>query len=152
MITIRELVHDKINEVFLEYQKANNIISGDITPEDALILENFEEAFADHIERICSYQPKAINYDDLTPSWFIYTDRDGNAYSQVFKGDMSDDFFFGKVSKKICFDDLDDETVVKIYFKGKEVEYAGWQPGMKYEYKDLDGNTVWVGYFEEWDH
>ena len=57
---LRELVHDKINEVFLEYQKANNIISGDITPEDALILENFEEAFADHIERICSNSSNRI--------------------------------------------------------------------------------------------
>ena len=149
---IRELVHDKINEVFYEYQQSNNIISGDIEPFDAEYLDRLEEQLADHIERICSKQPKAINYDDLTPSWFIYTDRDGNAYSQVFKGDMSEDFFFGKVSKKICFDDLDDETVVKIYYKGKEVFYAGWQPCMKYEYKDLGGNTIWVGHFEEWDH
>ena len=151
MATIRELVHDKINEVFLEYQKVNNIISGDITLEDALILENFEEAFTDHIERICSYQPKATNYDDLAPSWYIYADCERNIYSKHF-GDADADFFFTNVSKKICFDDCDDDTVLKIFYKGKEVEYAGWQPGMKYEYKDLDGNTVWVGYFPEWDH
>lgn len=149
---LKELVHDKINEVFLEYQKANNIISGDIEPFDAILLDELEDQLCVVIKKICDKQPKAINFDDLTPSWYIYTDREGNAYSQVFKGDMSDDFFFGNVSKKICFDDLDDETVQKIYFKGKEVIYAGWQPGMKYEYKDLDGNTVWVGYFPEWDH
>ena len=92
-----------------------------------------------------------INYDDFIPSWYIYTDSDGDAHSETF-GQITADKFFTKVSKKICFDDLDDSSVQKIYYKGKEVEYAGWQPGMKYEYKDLEGNTVWVGYFEEWDH
>ena len=92
-----------------------------------------------------------INYDDFIPSWYIYTDSEGIAHSETF-GQITEDQFFTKVSKKICFDDLDDSAVQKIYYKGKEVEYAGWQPCMKYEYKDLDGNTVWVGYFEEWDH
>ena len=148
---LKHLIHKKVNEIFTAYQKHNNIISGDISPEDALILENFEEAFADHIERICSKQPKATNYDDFTPSWYIYTDYERNVYAKHFGG-ADADFFFTNVSKKICFDDCDDDTVVKIYYKGKEVRYVGWQPCMKYEYKDLDGNTVWVGEFPEWDH
>ena len=150
MATIRELVHDKINEVFLEYQKANHITNGDIHPEDALELDDIEEALEELIERVCAYQAKAT-FDDFTPSWYIYADHEGNAYAKHF-GNVDEDFFFTNVSKKICFDDCDDDTVVKIFYKGKEVFYAGWQPGMKYEYKDLDGNTVWVGYFEEWDH
>ena len=92
-----------------------------------------------------------INYDDFIPSWYIYTDCEGIAHSETF-GQITADQFFTKVSKKICFDDLDDSTVQKIYYKGKEIEYAGWQPCMKYEYKDLDGNTVWLGNFPEWDH
>lgn len=148
---LKELIHNKINEIFAEYQKANNIISGDITPEDALILENFEEAFADHIERICSYQPKAINYDAFAPSWYVFTDYDGNTYAKHF-GNVEKHFFFTNVSKKICFADCDGDTVNKIYFRGKEVHYVGWQPGMKYEYADTEGNTVWVGHFDEWDH
>ena len=93
-----------------------------------------------------------INYDEFTPSWYIYTDCDGEAHSGIFSGEYGDDYFFTRVSRKIAFDDIEDITVQKIYFKGKEVTYAGWQPGMKYEYQDLDGNTVWVGYFPEWDH
>ena len=92
-----------------------------------------------------------INYNDFSPSWYIYTDCDGEVHTEVF-GQITEDQFFTRVSKKICFDDIDDSTVHKIFYKGKEVEYAGWQPGMKFEYKDLDGNTVWVGYFEHWDH
>lgn len=149
---LRELIHDKINEIFTKYQEANHIISGDIDAFSALQLALIERGLEELIERVCANQPKAINFDDYTPSWYIYTDSEGNVYTQTFDGQTSVDFFFTKVSQRICFDDLTDETVQKIYYKGKEVEYAGWQPGMKYEYKDLDGNTVWVGYFPEWDH
>ena len=92
-----------------------------------------------------------INYDELAPSWYIYTDCDGEPHTVAF-GEITEDGFFTKVSYKICFDDLCDENVEKIYYKGKEVFYVGWQPGMKYEFKDLEGNTIWVGYFEDWDH
>ena len=95
---------------------------------------------------------KEINYDNLTPSWYIYADFEGSAYSVTFDGEVDKDFFFTQVSRRICFDDIEDITVQKIYFRGREVEYAGWCPGMRYEYKDLDGNTVWIGYFPEWDH
>ena len=149
---LKQLIQDKINEIFAKYQNANNITSGDIDPFDALQLDLIERGLEQLVERVCSYQPKAINLDDFTPSWYIYTDCDGEAHSETFGGDFGEDYFFTKVSKRICFDDLEDITVHKIYYKGKEVYYAGWQPGMKYEYKDLDGNTVWVGYFEEWDH
>lgn len=93
-----------------------------------------------------------INYNDFAPSWYIYTDCEGEPHSEAFNASASIDLFFTDVSKRICFGDLTDENVHKIFYKGKEVEYAGWQPGMKFEYKDLDGNTVWVGYFEHWDH
>jgi hypothetical protein len=146
-----QLIHDKINEVFLEYQEANHIISGDIDPFDAIQLQEFEEILAVFIRRICAKQPKAINYDNLAPSWYIYTDAEGIAHSETF-GNVDMDMFLYKVSKRIAFDDLDDITVQKIYYKGKELKYAGWQPCMRFEYKDLNGNTVWVGEFEEWDH
>lgn len=148
---LKELIHDKINEIFAEYQKANNIIGGDIEPFDAEYLASLEAHLAQVIEYVCSYQPKEINFDAFTPSWYIYLDCDGEAHSETFNH-CCDDKFFKAVSQRICFDDCTDESVVKIYYKGKEVYYAGWQPGMKYEYVTAQGNTVWVGYFEEWDH
>lgn len=148
---LKQLVHDKINEVFLEYQKENNITSGDIEPFDAEYLDRLEEELANHIERVCAKQPKGINFDDFTPSWYIYTDENGEIYDVVYGYDNTNEFFTD-VSYRIAFDDCSGETVQKIYFKGKEVEYVGWQSGMKYEYVDLDGNTVWVGVFEHWDH
>lgn len=151
MATIRELIDDKIHEVFYEYQQANGIKNGDVDPFDWARLEICKNELAEHIERICAKQPRAINYNDFVPSWYIYTDYEGEFHTETF-GQITEDAFFTNVSRKIAFDDIDDSTVHKIFYKGKEVEYAGWQPGMKFEYEDLDGNTVWVGYFENWDH
>lgn len=148
---LKHLVHKKINEVFLAYQNANNIISGDIEPFDAEYLDRLEEELANHIERVCAKQPKEINFDDFTPSWYVYTDENGEIHDVVYGYDSINEFFTD-VSYRIAFDDCSGETVQKIYYKGKEIEYAGWQQGMKFEYKDLDGNTVWVGVFEQWDH
>ena len=147
---LKELIHEKINEVFAEYQKANNIISGDISVADQLELDALETHLEAVIDRVCEKQQKVM-LEDLTPSWYIYTDSEGTAHSEVF-GQISIDQFFTKVSKRIAFDDLADETVQKIYYKGKEIEYAGWQPCMRFEYKDLNGNIVWSGQFENWDH
>lgn len=52
MFNLESLIHEKINEIFLAYQEANNIQSGDITPLKALELEEIEEALANLIERI----------------------------------------------------------------------------------------------------
>lgn len=147
---LRDLIDEKINEIFAEYQEANNIISGDINPEDALQLDLIKRGLEALVDRVCAYQ-KAIDFDAHTPSWYIYTDAEGVAHSETF-GKIDMDRFFTNVSKRIAFDDLTDETVQKIYFRGKEVEYVGWQPGMRYEYTDLDGNTIWLGEFPEWDH
>ena len=146
---LQELIHNKINEIFAEYQKANNIISGDIEPEDALDLDVLEDSLNELVRRVCAKQPRV---EDLTPSWYIYTDYKSEVKSVTFGSSVSKDQFFTAVSRAIAFDDCDDITVQRIFYKGKEVEYAGWQPCMKFEYKDLDGKSIWVGYFEQWDH
>lgn len=148
---LQELIHEKINEVFLEYQKANNIISGDIDPWDAQCLEDLEDKMAKLIADICMTMPKEVSFNSLAPSWYIYTDYEGIAHSISFNNIDMDKFFY-EVSRRIAFDDCTEETVRKIYYKGKEVFYVGWQPGMRFEYQDLVGNTIWVGDFPNWDH
>lgn len=148
---LKELIHAKIDEIFLEVQKAKGITDGGISPVDAMHLDQIEDDLARIITKICAYQPKEIPFDDLTPSWYIYTDDEGNAYTITHTpNDISG--FFTDVSYRIAFDDCSGETVHKICFKGKEINYVGWKPGMRFEYQDLDGNTVWVGVFEHWDH
>lgn len=87
----------------------------------------------------------------LTSTAIVIRDSEGIVkiitYNEVDKS-----AFFYVVSKHIAFSDCSGEDIISIYFEGKEIKYVGWQRDMKFEYKDLDGETVWVGYFEEWDH
>ena len=53
---LKHLIHEKINEVLLEYQKANNITSGDISSFDAMRLKHIEEALEELIVRVCECQ------------------------------------------------------------------------------------------------
>ena len=144
---LRELIHDKINEVFAEYQKANNIISGDIDPFDALQLDLIERGLRELVERVCRYQPR----EEHPASFYIYRDAEGIAHSVTYES-IDTDKFFCEISRRYAFDDCSGEDIIAIFWRGKEIEYAGWQPCMKFEYKDLNGKTVWVGQFEHWDH
>ena len=58
------------------------------------------------------------------------------------------------VSKVICFSDCDDTfEVIKIVYHGREVEYAGWRPGMEMIYYfTATGDLAWSGCFPHWDH
>ncbi len=64
------------------------------------------------------------------------------------------DAMFNDISRIYCFDDLDDTyQVIAIFCKGFKVEYVGWQPAMHFEYRIVDdGELVWEGWFEQWDH
>lgn len=53
---LKELIHNKIEEIFLELQDANNINDGGIYPLDALHLEQIEEELAELVERVINYQ------------------------------------------------------------------------------------------------
>lgn len=142
---IKQLVHDKIDEIFLEMQNAEGITDGGIDPFDALQLEQIEESLAKLIEKVIDYQPKGCSAS------FTYSTAEGDTYVKTYE--LVDIYkFFHDVSNVIAFGDCTNYTITNIYFDGKEIKYVGWQPGMRFEYKDLDGNTVWVGSFEHWDH
>lgn len=53
-----KLIDEKINEIFVDYQNANGITNGDIHPFDAFRLDQIEEALADLIERVGTYQKR----------------------------------------------------------------------------------------------
>lgn len=48
------LVEERINDIFLEYQKQNDIKSGDITPVQALRLEELQNELTDLIMNVGS--------------------------------------------------------------------------------------------------
>lgn len=143
---LKDLIHEKINEVFTEHQKKEFVISGDIDPLDAFHLDRIEDELEALIEKVCAYQPKKI-----PASFYIYEDAEGITHSVTYET-IDTDKFFCEISRRIAFDDCSGETIIAIFWRGKEVYYAGWQPCMKFEYKDLNDETVWVGEFPHWDH
>ena len=44
-----EIVEYKIHEIFLEYQKSENIISGDITPDESFVLDEMKDKLTDFV-------------------------------------------------------------------------------------------------------
>lgn len=54
--TALELVENKVDEIFEELQKENNITSGDIAPLDLLELDEAKEKLADIINRVIDFE------------------------------------------------------------------------------------------------
>ena len=142
---IKHLIHKKINEVFLAVQKDKGITDGGIEPFDGLRLEELEEELTELIEKVTDYQLKGHSAS------YTYETSEGIECQKTFKH-INIDKFFTEVSNIIAFSDCTGYTVTNICFDGKEVEYGGWQPNMRFEYEDMDCNTVWFGVFEHWDH
>lgn len=53
-----ELIGEKVNEIFLAYQEANDITNGDIHPYDALRLDYIQEELAELVEHVGEYQKR----------------------------------------------------------------------------------------------
>lgn len=51
-----ELIEEKTDDVFLEYQEENDIKSGDISPEQALRLDELQNELADLVMHVGSGQ------------------------------------------------------------------------------------------------
>lgn len=59
-----------------------------------------------------------------------------------------------KASQFYAWSDCDDTyEIVEIMCDGRKLEYVGWQPGMLFEYRDVEsGEIVASAEHEEWDH
>lgn len=61
--------------------------------------------------------------------------------------------FFRTVAERYAFSDCSDDRVLEIVFDGCRIEYAGWQPGMLYDFREAStGLVVFSERFPQWDH
>lgn len=66
--------------------------------------------------------------------------------------DHADDMM-RKICQMICFSDCTEECIDKIVYRGKELEYVGWQPDMVFTFLDKKTKEVaWEGCFPDWSH
>jgi hypothetical protein len=54
--SLKDLIEEKVDEIFIAYQNAHEINNGDIEPMDALKLDHIEEMLKEHIEYVCAKQ------------------------------------------------------------------------------------------------
>lgn len=140
-----ELIDNKIDEIINTYA---NCLNADVYISDFEKgrLQKIKSALKDFIVN-CMVLPQ----ESTSKNTFFVVKVNGEIYVHAYD-DIDMDKFFYKVSKIIAFSDCADERILGIFYNGIEVNYAGWQPNMRYEYKDANGLTVWVGDFPEWDH
>ncbi len=59
---------------------------------------------------------------------------------------------FTAAARLQAFCDIYNVRRVEVHHAGRTYRYAGWQPGMRYEYVNKFGTTIWCGDFPKWDH
>jgi hypothetical protein len=91
-------------------------------------------------------------YDENT--YIKLVDRDTGAIEMKYfeQGDVGALCY--KASQFYAWSDCDDTyEIVEIMCDGRELEYVGWQPGMLFEYRDVEsGEIVASAEHWEWDH
>lgn len=91
-------------------------------------------------------------YDENTYVRVVYPE-DGDVKTKYF---MENDI--GAVclyaARLYCFDDIDTSYEVdEIVCGGRLLSYVGWQPGMLFEFKDVEtGEIVYSAEFPSWEH
>ena len=90
-------------------------------------------------------------YDENT--YIKLVDREtGEVVMKYFeKGDVGALCY--KASQFYAWDDCDDTyRIDKIMCDGEPLFYKGWQPGMLFEFYDLNDTIVYSAEFPQWDH
>lgn len=86
-------------------------------------------------------------------TYFEILDNDTDEIDKKYFSDGDYGLFYA-VSKFYAFYDLDNTySINKIMFKGREVEYCGWDFGMHFVYKYKDTKEVaFENWYPQWDH
>ena len=141
-------IHNTLSGLFdclyNEYDDEANEAMCEVESEIINLLVQYEADFVAEKENHCH------RYSNC----YILRDReDGEVIVKTYDDDKANTMM-RDVSKVICFSDCDDTfEVVKIVYKGREVEYAGWQPGMVMDFKDKEtGISTWGCCRPDWEH
>lgn len=127
---------------------------------DCLSKENKVE-YRNIMEEYASNKMTEELLDEVLPDGYAYYSNcyilhnveDGEVITKAYDNDMSE-VMMREVSKQICFSDCDDTwRIIKIVYHGREVEYAGWRPGMEMAYYYSEsGDLAWKEFFPQYDH
>lgn len=100
------------------------------------------------------YTLNAVHGTQTNDTSFVVQTSDNNLYTVSPTADTEEaiNSWFTRLAHTLAFSDCSEEMVLFIMYKGKEIHYTGWKPGMLYEFADGKGNIIWSHSFPEWDH
>lgn len=127
--------------------------NGVLTPDESIAYRDIMSDYLSHKSK--ELQESQTLIPDMRRSSIVYHEAGEEEESVIeFLGDEAEPgYVLHRASNMICFDDCTDIRVDKIVVLGREVEYVGWQPGMLYEFRDVEsGEIVFSRYYEQWDH
>lgn len=109
--------------------------------------------YSDQYEAELLASKEATPYTSFSNCVVLKNREDGEVIVKAYEDDKQNTMM-RDVSSLICFSDCDDTfEVVKIIFNGREVEYVGWMPLMRYRYRYVaTGDLAWEESFMQWDH
>lgn len=91
-------------------------------------------------------------YDENTCVVLIERETGERTHRYFEKGDVG--ALCHSAAQFYAFSDLDDTYYIdSIWCDGVELEYVGWQPGMLFEFREVDSKkVVYSAEFPQWDH
>lgn len=109
--------------------------------------------YSDQYEAELLETKEVLPYTSFSDCVILKDREDGEITVKAYTEDKRDQMMHD-VSQLICFSDCDDTfEIVKIVYKGREVEYVGWMPLMRYRYRYTDtGDVAWERSYMQWDH
>lgn len=86
--------------------------------------------------------------------WAVSYVADGEPIRQeiTITKEMFQDYAFRVAAKIAAYDDIYDANNIRVHHAGRTYHYVGWQPGMKIEFANEIGVSVWCDYLYECDH
>lgn len=113
------------------------------------IITEYADKYEDEVVRekeseVCTYHKNC---------YILKSREDGEVIIKTYDAEHENSMMCD-VSKFICFSDCDDTfELVKVVFRGREIEYVGWRPLMEFKYRYVDtGDIAWKNSFPAWDH
>lgn len=137
--------------MMLNYLDDNGCLTDEDKAEYAKIVADYYDKYEDEV---LSEKSKNDNPATYHKNCYILKSReDGEVIVKTYDEEHENSMMVD-VSKHICFSDCDDTyELVKVVYRGREVEYVGWRPLMEFKFKYVDtGDIAWKNSFMSWDH
>lgn len=109
--------------------------------------------YSDQYEKEILDKKEEVPYASFSNCVILKNREDGEVTVKTYENDKANTMMHD-ISHLICFSDCDDMyEIVKIIYRGREVEYVGWMPLMTFRYRYVDtGDLAWENRYMQWEH